>query len=151
MSPMSDSKAKSKHRRQSSPQDALSALLSEPAGDPIRRAEWLGELDRRLHPHLPPSLAPHARLANVKEGTLVFVVDAPVWRTKLRLAAPELLDVARSIGLVATEVVVKVSSTPHAPPERAPLQAIPLSSQSRRALQAALDTLRPAPEEDGES
>ena len=148
---MSESKAKPKHHRQSSPQEALSALLSEPAGDPIRRAEWLGELDRRLHPHLPSSLRAHARLANVKDGTLVFVVDAPVWRTKLRLAAPELIDVARSIGLVATEVVVKVSSTPHVPPERSPRQAIPLSPQSQKALQAALDSLRPRPADGDES
>ncbi|MFX4347626.1 DUF721 domain-containing protein, partial [Acinetobacter baumannii] len=75
---------------------ALDALLKEPAGDVVRRALWLDELDRRLRPCLPEPLAAHARLANVDRNRLVFVVDAPVWRARLRLAAPEILDAARS-------------------------------------------------------
>ena len=93
-------------RRPTAPQAALEALLAEPAGDPIRRALWLDGLDRQLRPLLPPTLAPHARLANFERGRLVFVVDAPVWRAKLRLATLELLDAARSLGLEATELVV---------------------------------------------
>ncbi|MBB1088599.1 DUF721 domain-containing protein [Lysobacter sp. SG-8] len=139
---MSDSKAKSRSARQSAPQEALDALLAEPSGDPIRRAIWLGEVDRRLHPHLPPSLAEHARLANIKGSTLVFVVDAPVWSAKLRLAAPDLLDVARSIGLVATDVAIKVSTDARLPPVTPPRRPIPLSPRSEQALRSALDSLR---------
>ena len=103
-------------RRPSSPVAALDALLAEPAGDPIRRAMWLDELDRRLRPLLPSPLAAHARLANYERGRLVFVVDAPVWRAKLRLLAPELLDAARSIGLAAVEFVQVRSAATTAPP-----------------------------------
>ncbi|KAB8186313.1 DUF721 domain-containing protein [Lysobacter maris] len=138
--PMSDSKARSP-RRQPAPQEALDALLAEPAGDPIRRALWLDEVDRRLRPHLPPSLAPHARLANINHGKLVFVVDAPVWQSRLRMSAPELLNVARSIGLTATDVVIKASKTPHAPPRPAPRQPVPMSARAKQALRAALDSL----------
>ncbi|MDQ3206160.1 MAG: DUF721 domain-containing protein [Pseudomonadota bacterium] len=138
---MSDYQSKPPPRRPSSPQPALEALLAEPAGDPIRRAIWLEGLDRRLRPCLPDSLAAHARLANFENGRLVFVVDAPVWRAKLRLAAPELLDAARSIGLVAAELVVKIAIPPShpAPPPRPP---IPLSPGTQRALQAALASLK---------
>lgn len=133
---MSDSR--SPPRRPSTPRPALEALLAEPAGDPIRRALWLDGLDRRFRPCLPPSLAAHARLANFEGGRLVFVVDAPVWRAKLRLAAPELLDVARSFGLDAQQVVVKTTTAPAsaAPPAaRAPL---PLSEAAKLALRTAL-------------
>jgi hypothetical protein len=139
---MSDSKPRPP-RRPSAPVAALDALLAEPAGDPIRRAMWLDELDRRLRPLLPSPLAAHARLANYERGRLVFVVDAPVWRAKLRLLAPELLDAARSIGLAAAEFVVKTSLVPPAPPPAAPRNTVTMSPAAREALQAALASLRP--------
>ena len=132
-------------RRPSSPQAALDALLAEPAGDPIRRALWLDGLDHQLRPLLPPTLAAHARVANFENGRLVFVVDAPVWRAKLRLAAPELLDRARSFGLAATELVVKTTSSPlagSAPPHPATRADKPMSTASREALKAALASLQ---------
>lgn len=141
----------SKHRapgRSTAPQAALEALLAEQstdsARDPIRRALWLDGLDRQLHPLLPPTLAPHARLANFERGRLVFVVDAPVWRAKLRLAAPELLDAARSVGLEATELVVKTApglSTATAPPV-ATRKSRPIPAAALKALQAALASLQ---------
>lgn len=136
------SKARSRPNHPSVPQAALDALLAEPAGDPLRRALWLDALDRRLRPCLPSSLAAHARLANFSNGRLVFVVDSPIWRTKVRLAAPELLDAARSIGLDAAEVVVKATTAPLAPPVRVERTAIPMSAAARDALQAALASLK---------
>lgn len=137
---MSDSR--SPPRRPSSPLAALDALLAEPAGDPIRRALWLDGLDRHLRPHLPLSIAAHARLANFENRRLVFVVDAPVWRAKLRLAAPELLDVARSIGLDAVELVVKTTITPVAASVPLIRKALPMSAAARHAFQAALASLK---------
>src|SRR3546814_16144672 len=85
--------------KSSHPRKALDALFAGSTADPLRRALWLDALEQRLRPHLPPSLAAHARFANVDGARLVFVVDSPVWRARLRLAAPELLDAARSVGL----------------------------------------------------
>jgi hypothetical protein len=137
-------------RRPSDPQAALEALLADDsagsAGNPIRKALWLDGLDRQLHPLLPPSLAPHARLANFERGRLVFVVDAPIWRAKLRLAAPELLDAARSLGLEATELVVKSTANPSAgtatPPQANNGRTKPISATALKALQAALASLQ---------
>lgn len=136
---MSDSR--SKPPRSSGPlRAALDALLSEPAGDPVRRALWLDDLDRRLRPCLPEDLATHARLANFDRGRLVFVVDAPAWRARLRLAAPELLQAAQSIGLAASDVVIRTS--PGTPADRPVKTPRPMSAASQQALQAALASLR---------
>ena len=95
-----------------------------------------------MRPCLPPALAAHARLANLDGGRLVFIVDSPVWRAKLRLAAPEVLDAARSLGLGVTELVVKVTTSPAHPPERADTKVKPMSAAASDALQAALASLK---------
>jgi len=102
---------------------------------------WLDELDRRFHPLLPPSLAPHTRVANFEHGRLVFLVDSPVWRAKLRLLAPQLLDTARSLGLEAREVVVRTSLVPAPPPAPKP-RPVTMSAAARQSLEAALASLR---------
>jgi hypothetical protein len=118
-------------------QAALSGVVSEAA----RRGLWLDALEQQLRPCLPPPLADHCRLANVSNDRLVFLVDSPVWRAKLRLAAPELIDLARSFGLAVTEVTAKMNP---APPLQRPASVhnlLPLSAASREALQAALTSL----------
>ena len=125
------------------PRAALDALLAGSGGDPIRRALWLDALDQRLRPLLPPALAAHARLANVDGVRLVFLVDAPVWHARLRLAASDLLDAARSIGLEVGEVVVKVTTGPLRPVSPGPRAAAPISPAAREALQAVLAALEP--------
>ena len=104
---------------------------------------WLEALDLQLRPGLPVGVAAHARLANVSHGRLVYLVDAPVWHAKLRLAATDVLEVARSIGLEVTELVVKVATGPHA--MRASMAGTsnsrpvpPLSAAAREAFAAAL-------------
>jgi len=116
------SKSATRNPRASAPLAALDALLEGPGGDPIRRALWLDALDRQLRPNLAPALAAHARLGNVHNGRLVYLVDAPAWHARLRLAGPGLLDAARSIGLEVSSLVVKTShdalAAPSAPPRR---------------------------------
>ena len=136
---MSDSK--SQPRRASSPQPALQAAMTDAASDPVRRAIWLDTLEQQLRPCLPPALAPHCRLGNVTGGKLVFIVDSPVWHAKLRLAAPELINLARSIGFAATEVVAKTTTAPFQRPQPAGLAVKPMSEASRSALNAALASL----------
>lgn len=69
---------------------------------------------------------------------LVFVVDSPVWHARLRLAAPALLDAARSVGLECGEVVVKTTTVPLSPDPPAPRRPLPIPAAAREALQAAL-------------
>lgn len=137
--------------RPGTPRDALDALFAGSTADPLRRALWLDALEQRLRPHLPPSLAAHARFANVDGARLVFLVDSPVWRARLRLASAELLDAARSVGLQCDEVVVKATTTPLWPDPPAPRRPIPLSAATREALEAALASLGDGPAGDGQS
>ena len=75
-------------------------------------------------------------------GKLVFLVDSPVWKARLRLATAELLDAARSVGLPCSEVVVKVATAPREPAPPAERRPVPLSAATREALEAALASLK---------
>lgn len=126
-------------------------MLEGDASDPgerlLRRALWLEAMDRQIRPILPVPLAAHARLANIDDGRLVFLVDGPVWHARMRLAATEVLDVARSIGLEVAEVVVKTATSPSplrpgdatAGTMASTTPAKPLSAAARDALRAALE------------
>lgn len=147
MGSMSRSRPTPPPDRPAGPRAAIDALVGDDANDPgnqfLRRALWLEALDHQLHRCLPPGLAAHARLANIDRGRLVYLVDAPVWHARLRLAATDILDAARSIGLEVTDLVVKTASGPQA---MRPLNvgtattvtAIPLSTAAREAFAAAL-------------
>lgn len=132
-------------------QTALDALLSGNARDPVRHALGLDALDRQLRPLLPPGLAAHARLANVVDDKLVFLVDSPVWHARLRLAADELLDAARSVGLQVREVAIRMTSQPIRPATPR-VQTVSRSAgpgpAAQEAFRAALEALvEPEPEE----
>lgn len=115
--------------------------MSGATSDPVRRGLWLDALEQQLRPCLPPPLADHCRLANVSNGRLVFLVDSPVWRAKLRLASPELVNLAQSIGLAVTEATAKVGTIPAIPGSTSVRNILPMSTTSREALQAALASL----------
>jgi hypothetical protein len=143
---MSDSSSKSRGAgRPGVARAALDALLATHAGDPIRRALWLDALDLRLRPYLPPSLAAHARLANVDGTKLVYIVDSPVWHARMRFAGPDLLVAAQSIGLPVVDVVVRTTSPSHRP--ATPVPRVPVGqplvpASARPAFEAALASLR---------
>jgi len=130
------------------PRAALDALLAEAAGNPLRRAMWLDSVDQLLRPCLPPGVAAHARLANVRGDKLVFVVDSPVWHARLRLAIPALLDAARSVGLDVSGASVKTTLQPLRPLPPAAPPATPISAASQSGLEAALALLRSDAPED---
>lgn len=137
------SKPKSSARGPSLPQQAMEAALADKTGNPLRRALWLDALDRQLRPHLPPSLAGHCRLANVKDEQLVFLVDSPVWHAKLRLAEQQLLVAARSVGLKVTRVTPKTTTTSlHSPMPKNPGQSKPVSAATHKGLREALASLQ---------
>lgn len=103
---------------------------------------WLDALDKALRPHLPGQLSAHARLANVDGARLVYLVDSPLWNASLRLAAPALLDAARSHGLDVRELRVRTTTRPLSPPARVETTALPLSASAPEGLRAALASLR---------
>ena len=121
----------------SGPRGALQALLAESVGDTLRRAQWLDAMDQLLRPHLPPGLAAHARLANVRGDKLENVVTAPVWHAKLRLASQGLVDAARSVGLDVAGLSVRTTTQPVRPLPPATGTAAPMSAAGTSRMQAA--------------
>lgn len=111
---------------------------------------WLDTVDQLLRPCLPPVVAAHARLANVRGDRLVFVVDAPVWHAKVRLATRELVDAARSVGLDVAGLSVKTTLQPLRPLPPAARTAPPMSAAGQSQLEAALALLRSGASHEGE-
>jgi hypothetical protein len=126
--------------RSSSPPRALEAASAAGLGPLIQRAQSLGRLDQLLRQSLPATLAQQCRLANVEPDRLVFLVNAPVWKNKLRLMADTLLDAAAAAGYPARALVVKVVPTISISPETS--VGKPLSEAVRESLRATAQSVK---------
>ena len=79
-------------------------------GDIVRRARDMGELVGRLQASLPDEEAASVVAANLRDdGTLVVLVRASVWASRLRFAEAALLAAARSSGRQAERLEVRVA------------------------------------------
>lgn len=126
-------------------QPLLAAKQGSSLDSLIDRARALGALDKRLRQSLPEALARQCRLANVREGRLVFLASSPLWRTKLRLEAATLLAAAAEAGVPAFELTVKVAPMLTVPPEQAshsPVTPAAAAALREAALQATDPELR---------
>ena len=125
--------------RAPSPPQALQAASEAGMAELIARARWLDELDQNLRRCLPAALADHCRLANVDRENLVFLVNAPVWKAKLRLEADALLRAADAAGLQVRTLVIKVAAAlPISPGVTA---ALPLSQAVRESLRTTAQSV----------
>ena len=103
------------------------------------RARFLDRLDGKLRHHLPESLARECRLADLRNGRLVFLARSPTWATRLRLRQATLLAEARAASGDAVEhLVVKVATLP--PVLQEPPRSKPLSTTAANHLRSAAKT-----------
>jgi hypothetical protein len=122
-----------------SPPQALQAASEAGMAQLIARARWLDELDQNLRRCLPAALADQCRLANVDRENLVFLVNTPVWKAKLRLEADALLRAADAAGLTVRTLVIKVAAAlPISPGVTA---ALPLSQAVRESLRTTAQSV----------
>lgn len=106
-----------------------------------KRARALDKLDERLRHLLPDALASECRLADLRNGRLVFLTTSPAWATRLRMHQANLLAEARAATGNAVELfVVKVAALPTVPPE--PDRSKPLSTVAANHLRSAARTLK---------
>ncbi len=110
----------------------LKTLLQRGARDtPVGRAQALHRLTRSLRDALPPPLAEHCRVADLRRDRLVLATDSAAWATQLRYHAATILGhLRRSHGLGVRSLRVQI----------APLDQRPVPSARRRALSAAAAT-----------
>jgi hypothetical protein len=127
-----------------------SAAGPKPAADCIAldtladRARALDALDQRLRSLLPAAVARETRLADVRDGRIVFLASDPTWASRIRLHQATLLAEARTaLGGGVERFAVKVAPLPAVPPE--PAKPKPLSAATARHLRAAAKAL-PDPE-----
>lgn len=81
---------------------SLAALVAE--------ARRIGVLDQRLRAILSPQLAAQCRLANCRDGQLVFLARTPDWASKLRLSSRQLLDEGKkALAVEELRLTVKVA------------------------------------------
>lgn len=121
-----------------SPPQALQAATAG-LGSLVERARWLDRLDHLLRQSLPTALAGQCRLANVDKDKLVFLVNAPIWKNKLRLSESVVLDAAAAAGLSVRTLVVKV--TPSTPDSPGPSLGKPLSQAVRESLRTTAQSV----------
>ncbi|WP_440225538.1 DciA family protein [Dokdonella sp. MW10] len=104
------------------------------------RARALDALDGRLRHLLPAPLARECRLADLRDGRLVFLATSPAWATRLRLHQAALLAEARvACSDTVGHVVVKVAALPPVP--REPARRKPLSATAAMHLRTAAQHL----------
>jgi hypothetical protein len=132
--------------RRATPRTAASSPrppLAEPALAPlIDRARRIEALDRSLRDALPPTLAPHCRLANVRESHLVFVTRTPAVAQRLRLEAATLLDRARLVtGKAFGELTIKVARRWDFDRATEPAEGAPLTATAAAHIGAAASIL----------
>lgn len=108
----------------------------------MNRAHHLAALDRRVADYLPPSLAPHVRVANLRDGVLVLHADSTAWRMRAHYLAPGLLEALRGLpdlaGLVSIQVRVAPAAGTPRPVSPRPLR---LSADASQCLADVADTV----------
>ncbi len=119
------------------PKPALECVALDALAD---RARALDALDERLRALMPAAVARETRLADVRNGRLVFLASSPTWASRIRLYQAALLAEARTaLGGTVERFAVKVAPLPAVPPE--PAKPKPLSAATARHLQAAAKTI----------
>ena len=77
-------------------------------------------------------MARQTEQAIAEADAVVFVVDAPVWHARLRLATRELVDAARSVGLDVAGLSVRTTLQPLRPQPPAVWESATSASAARR-------------------
>lgn len=121
------------------PRPIADIVLSSDAAGLAARAGRLADLGARLNRVLPSALSAQVRLANLRDGKLVFLVASPAWATRLRYSQALVLEAARQLGLDVQGLVVKVVAGPA--PEAASPASTTLSETAAKHLDLAAKLL----------
>ncbi len=101
----------------------------------------LDALDDRLRRSLPEAVSRECRLADCRNGRLVFLTSSSPWATRLRLHEATLLAEARiALDERVDRLIVKVAALPVVPHE--PTAPKPLSSAAGDYLSIAAESIK---------
>ncbi len=74
-------------------------------GKILQRARALDQLGQRVSALLGDDLSKHCRLANVRDGKMIFACDSPGFATRLKLQSNHLLELLEKAGLEGVESI----------------------------------------------
>ena len=74
----------------------------------VKHAEARRAWTDQLRALLPPSLAPHCHVGDLRGGRLTIHVSGPAWATRLRLALPQLEPALKGLADFAAVREIKV-------------------------------------------
>jgi len=77
---------------------------------------------------LPETLQPHCIHARIKGDRLILHTDSPVWATRLRFHAPQILTSSRKFAPKLNELDVRIFLPEIIRPSRKPLGSLPLKT-----------------------
>lgn len=103
------------------------------------RARALAALDLRLRRSLPAPLRDQVRLADLRDGRIVFLAPTPAMAARLGTCRADLLATAHMLGAQAEAVVVKVASIPE--DTYVPVRTKPLPRTAADHLRKAAQSL----------
>ena len=125
----------------------MSHLLASDPAHPwplMETAHRLLQLERRVAGALEPELRRHCRVAGLRGDELMLLASSPAWATRLRYAAPALIERLRDSGVVPRirniQVRVQMESGPQPGPRHPPAR---LSRASGELIEATALGLGP--------
>ncbi|WP_293646310.1 DUF721 domain-containing protein [Thiolapillus sp.] len=106
-----------------------------PVSNVVDNGDQLGHLARMLQKQqalleqirqlLPDTLKPHCIHARLNGTRLILHTDSPVWATRLRFHAPQILDRTRKLAPNLTKLDVRIFLPDAIRPGRKPLGSLP--------------------------
>lgn len=124
------------HRSRAAPaavQDLLPGA-DHPLGALFRHAERLAQIEALLAGITGPDTAARFQVANVRQDRLILVTPTAAWATRLRLAAPQLIQSLQASGhAYLHHIDIRVAPLHREAAERKPRR--PLSPAAKQALE----------------
>ena len=93
---------------------AISSLIQQGGATDrlLERVQYHAGLERLLHENLPPELARHMRVANLRYDTLILQVDSAAWAARLRYLVPDLLKRLQQLPALASLAEIRLRIAP---------------------------------------
>lgn len=104
------------------------------------QAEQLERLNQKVMSCLPPGLAGHVRVANLRDDCLVIQAESSAWASQIRYRAPEILQALNQLPAFASVQSIRVRNraTP-LQPAAAPIQRRRMSTHAASGIAAQAD------------
>ncbi len=106
----------------------------------LLQARRLQKLTHVLHQTLPPECIGHFHVARLRQDSLHIITDSPVWTTRLRQLASQIIDTVQqncSQRILHVQISSRIRYQPVKPPSRPKIKRQLSQKASEQILQSA--------------